>query len=149
MRQVGVQISSGGSKELNKARAKYEKKSDVYDFGVILLEIIVGRPLDLRDEIDIETEQLQVVITADNAARRSAVAPAIHNGYSDESLKTVMEICIRCLLKKPEDRPSIEDVLWNLQFAAQVQDAWRGDSQSSDGSPVSHVQPLRRQPNLH
>lgn len=92
--------------------------------------------------------QLQRVITADNEARRSAVDPAIHNGCADESVKTMMEICIRCLVKDPVDRPSIEDVLWNLQFAAQVQDAWHGDTQSSDGSPVSLVQPPHRQRNL-
>ena len=92
--------------------------------------------------------QLQRIVTADNTVRRSIVDPAIHNAYSDESLKTMIEICIRCLLNNPEDRPSIEDVLWNLQFAAQVQEAWRGDSQSSDGSPVSHFHPPRRQINL-
>jgi hypothetical protein len=33
----------------------------------------------------------------------------------------VMEICLRCLAKEAAQRPSVEDVLWNLQFAAQVQ----------------------------
>ena len=81
---------------------------------------------------------------ADDAARRNIVDPAILSTYSDESLRTMMEICIRCLHNNPPDRPSVEDVLWNLQFAAQVQDAWRGDSQSSEGSPVSPLQPLPR-----
>jgi hypothetical protein len=34
----------------------------------------------------------------------------------------------------------VEDVLWNLQFAAQVQDDWRGDSRSSEESPLSPSQ---------
>lgn len=51
-----------------------------------------------------------------------------------------MEIALRCLLDDPADRPSMEDVLWNLQFAAQVQDGWR-DSHSTDGSPLSPIQP--------
>ncbi|KAL6988659.1 hypothetical protein U1Q18_014415 [Sarracenia purpurea var. burkii] len=148
MGKVGIQISSGGSKDLITARVKHEEKSDVYDFGVILLEIIVGRPLHSTNDVDIARDQLQRIITAENAARRSIIDPAIHGAYSDESLSTMMEICIRCLLKDPENRPSIEDVLWNLQFAAQVQDAWGGDSQSSDGSPISHFQVLRRQISL-
>ena len=54
-----------------------------------------------------------------------------------------MEICLRCLAKEAAQRPSVEDVLWNLQFAAQVQDDWRaGDSrsQSSEESPLSPSQ---------
>lgn len=81
--------------------------------------------------------QIQLAITTDRTARRSMVDPAVNRTCLDQSLKTMMEICVRCLLKNPEERPSIEDVLWNLQYAAQVQDAWRGDSQtSSEGSPV-------------
>ena len=68
---------------------------------------------------------------------------------SDESLKTMMEICIRCLHKNPAERASIEDVLWNLQFAAQVEDALRGDSESSDGSPVFHSLPPRLRLNIN
>lgn len=68
----------------------------------------------------------------------------IGNACLDESLKTMMEICARCLAKEAAERPSIEDVLWNLQFAAQVQDAWRGDSQTtSDASPGSPFEPRR------
>lgn len=72
------------------------------------------------------------------------VDPRVKNSSSDESVKTMVEICYRCLLEDPADRPSIEDVLWNLQFAAQVQDACRGDSQSSDSSPISPFQPSRQ-----
>jgi len=87
--------------------------------------------------------QLQSSITEDDEARRSIIDPSIRNACLDQSLKTMMEICVRCLVKEVEERPSIEDVLWNLQFASQVQDAWRGDSLSSDGSPISPL-PCRR-----
>ncbi|CAJ1947858.1 unnamed protein product [Sphenostylis stenocarpa] len=117
--------------------AKQEDKSDVYDFGVILLELILGRTIKSRN-VDTLKDLLQASITADGESRRSIIDPAVRKVCLDQSLKTMMEICVRCLVKEPAERPSIEDVLWNLQFAAQVQDAWRGDSQScSDGSPIS------------
>lgn len=81
--------------------------------------------------------QLRVSIATDDMARRSIVDPAVHKECSDESLKTVMEICVRCLSEDPTDRPSVEDVLWNLQFASQVQNSWRRDSNDARDSPAS------------
>ncbi|KAF8398055.1 hypothetical protein HHK36_016981 [Tetracentron sinense] len=139
-------VCSSGSKDHSVCRRiKYEDRTDVYDFGVILLEIIVGRPITSPNEVDVVKDQLQVCIAADDVARRSMVDPAINKMCSEVSLKTVIEICVRCLCKEPADRPSIDDVLWNLQFAAQVQDAWWGDSQSGEGSPVSPSHPPHRQ----
>uniref|UniRef100_A0A6M2EJI0 Protein kinase domain-containing protein n=1 Tax=Populus davidiana TaxID=266767 RepID=A0A6M2EJI0_9ROSI len=143
---VGHGASSGASKDLSlSARINQEEKVDVYDFGLILLEILLGRSLTSGNDVDILQDQLQASITSDDAARRSMVDPAVRRVCSYQSLKTMMEICVRCLLKNPADRPSIEDILWNLQFAAQVQDPWRGDSQSSEGSPVAAT----HQPQLH
>lgn len=79
--------------------------------------------------------QLQAGVSADNDSRKSMVDPTVRRTCLDQSLKTMMEVCVRCLRKDPSERPSVEDVLWNLQFAAQVQDAWQGESQSSEESP--------------
>ena len=42
-----------------------------------------------------------------------------------------MEICLKCLQTNIEDRPSLEDIMWNLHYAAQVQDAWRRESENN------------------
>ncbi|CAF1923570.1 BnaC05g01820D [Brassica napus] len=101
---------------------KDEDRVDIYDFGVILLELIVGRPLKAKGQVDVLKEELQASISGDDGARRSMVDPTVHRTCSDQSLKTMMEICVKFLLKDPLERPSIEDVLWNLQFASQVQE---------------------------
>ncbi|WCJ43577.1 Leucine-rich repeat protein kinase family protein [Euphorbia peplus] len=106
---------------------RLEEKNDVYDFGVILLEIIVGRPINSKNEVELVKDELQSSFNGDD--------PAVQKGYSEQSLKTMMEVCMKCLLKNPMDRPTVEDILWNLQFAAQVQEGLRGDS--GEGSPVS------------
>ncbi|KAM7274046.1 hypothetical protein ACFE04_028710 [Oxalis oulophora] len=138
--EKGPVISWGGSKDLSSdQRMNCGDKVDIYDFGVILLEIIVGRPLKSRNEVEIFKNQIQAGVAADDESRRGMVDPAVQKTCLDQSLKTVMEVCTKCLLKEPTDRPSIEDVLWNLQFAAQVQEAWRvgSQTQSSEGSPIS------------
>ncbi|KAK3198162.1 hypothetical protein Dsin_021577 [Dipteronia sinensis] len=139
--KVSHGTASGSVDPTTNARAQHVDKVDVYDFGLILLEIIVGRPLNSRNEVDTLKDQLQAGVAADRAARLSIVDPAVNKSCLDQSLKTMMEICVRCLHKNPAERPSVEDVLWNLQFAAQVQDAWHSQSQSSDGSPISPSQP--------
>ncbi|KAJ6422579.1 hypothetical protein OIU84_027530 [Salix udensis] len=142
--------SSGASKDLSiSARINQDLKVDVYDFGLILLEIIVGRSLTSMNEVAVLKDQLQASITNDDPAQSSIVDPGLLRSSSDQSLKTMMEICVRCLLKNPADRPSVEDILWNLQFAAQVQDSWRGDSQSSEGSPVSPTKRPRLNITIH
>ncbi|KAJ6697224.1 hypothetical protein OIU85_003577 [Salix viminalis] len=142
--------SSSASKDLSiSARINQDPKVDVYDFGLILLEIIVGRSLTSMNEVAALKDQLQASITNDDPAQSSIVDPGLLRSSSDQSLKTMMEICVRCLLKNPADRPSVEDILWNLQFAAQVQDSWRGDSQSSEGSPVSPTKRPRLNITIH
>ncbi|KAM0045412.1 putative protein kinase RLK-Pelle-LRR-VI-1 family [Helianthus debilis subsp. tardiflorus] len=123
-------------KEPNRARVSNPEKVDVYDFGVILLEIILGKPLCTQKEIESVKEQFQARITADDAAIKEMVDPAVRDECSGQSLTTIAEICCRCLVNDPLERPSVEDMLWNMQFAAQVQDALH----SSEGSPVSHSQ---------
>lgn len=136
--------ASTKSKEFSK-RIEHEDKMDVYDFGVILLEMLMGIQIKTRSELNSLRNQLQASLAADETARRSTVAEEIRSTCSDESLKTMMEICSRCLLKDPSLRPSIEDVLWNLQFASQVQDAWQGvDCEAGRASSPVSPPPLRK-----
>ncbi|XP_028800431.1 probable inactive leucine-rich repeat receptor-like protein kinase At3g03770 isoform X2 [Neltuma alba] len=122
------------------ARTKDGDKNDVYDFGVILLEIILGRTILFHNEVGTLKDLLQVSLATDDIARRSIVDPVIHKQCSDESMKRMMELCVRCVSEDPTDRPSVEDALWNLQFAAQVQNSWGRDSIDTGESPASPAQ---------
>jgi len=81
--------------------------------------------------------QLHVSIKTDDIARRSIVDPFVHKECSDESLMKMMEICVRCLSSEQNERPSVEDILWNLQFAAQVQNSWKRETSDHRDSPIS------------
>ncbi|KAB2058631.1 hypothetical protein ES319_A11G246500v1 [Gossypium barbadense] len=139
--KVGHGTSAPPKDPSTSARVTYDDKVDVYDFGVILLEMILGRPSKSRNQVQVLKNQLEAIMATDDATRRRVADSTVRTSCSDQSLKTMMEICVRCLVKDPAERPSIEDVLWNLQFAAQVQDAWRVDSHSSEGSPISPCEP--------
>ncbi|KAL8529387.1 hypothetical protein ACS0TY_006710 [Phlomoides rotata] len=125
----GMEILPAQSKGKFGSMLNCEEKHDIYDFGVMLLEMIVGRTIISPNDVNISKDILSVSLATDSRARRSIVDPAVHKECSDESLKTLIELCIRCLSNEP---PSVEDVIWNLQFAAQVQDTLH----SNQDSPV-------------
>ncbi|GAB4855206.1 hypothetical protein Ancab_023832 [Ancistrocladus abbreviatus] len=127
--QVDAGVPFFGSKGSVRAVAKQDGKTDVYDFGVILLEIITGRAIMSDNEVGVVKNLFQVGLKTDDIARRSIIDPAARKECSDDSLKTLMELCIGCLSSELNNRPSVEDVLWNLQFAAQIQVSWQGESQ--------------------
>ena len=47
--------------------------------------------------------------------------PVVLTTCSQESLSRVISITKKCISTDVLSRPSFEDVLWNLQYAAQVQ----------------------------
>uniref|UniRef100_A0A0D9W007 Protein kinase domain-containing protein n=1 Tax=Leersia perrieri TaxID=77586 RepID=A0A0D9W007_9ORYZ len=131
--------SEGGAGSKHQAESPMlSDKTDIFDFGVILLEIVSGKPITSLYEVEIMKELLLWAVADEDLVRRRSFADQeVSKGCSDESLRTIMQICLRCLAKEAMQRPSIEDVLWNLQFAAQVQDDWEGDNHSNEGSLVS------------
>lgn len=52
---------------------------------------------------------------------KQIVDPVVQATCCKESLSTVISITNKCISTEPWSRPSIEDVLWNLQYATQVQ----------------------------
>ncbi|KAF7801678.1 putative inactive leucine-rich repeat receptor-like protein kinase [Senna tora] len=103
-------------------------EDDVYNFGFILFESLVGT---------IGSEKREQVFLNEKASfgsqdgRRKIVDPIVLTTCSQESLSIAISITTKCISPEPSSRPSFEDVLWNLQYAAQVQ-ATSDTDQKSD-----------------
>ncbi|KAF9625768.1 hypothetical protein IFM89_026908 [Coptis chinensis] len=111
-------------------RQQLTEKSDVYSFGVVLFEVICARPAINpalpRDQVNLAEWALQW-----------------HR-------KGMLE---KCLADYGVDRPSMGDVLWNLEYSLQLQEASSQieppedkstkliplDGKDSDGSPTAPV----------
>ncbi|KAK9061675.1 hypothetical protein SSX86_018858 [Deinandra increscens subsp. villosa] len=91
---------------------------DVYDFGFILLEALVGPIVTGKGESFLLSEMKSF---GSQDGRQRIVDPAVLTTCSQESLSIVISITNKCISIEPANRPSFEDVLWNLQYAAQVQ----------------------------
>lgn len=103
-------------------RQQLTEKSDVYSFGVVMLEILCGRAVI---DPSLPREKVNLVEWAMKWRERGRIQESIDTYLVDqaceESLWKLMEIAEKCLAKSGLNRPSMGDVLWNLECALQVQ----------------------------
>ncbi|KAL1225656.1 putative LRR receptor-like serine/threonine-protein kinase [Cardamine amara subsp. amara] len=130
--KVGAESSQAKSTRSNEDG----EKEDVYQFGVILLQIITGKIVAPRSsEMGSLKLQLENGLRDEPSVLSSLADPSVKGSYAYESLRTTMEFAINCLCEDPSKRPSIEDVVWNLQYTIQVQQGWR----TSSGNHESNI----------
>ncbi|TMW94169.1 hypothetical protein EJD97_010673 [Solanum chilense] len=102
--------------------AKEAEKEDIYQLGIILLEVIIGRPINSRSEAEDLKLQVETALAESPSKLRDLTDPCIRGTFAYDSLKTTVQIAINCLDKEPSRRPSVEDVLWHMQYSIQVQE---------------------------
>ncbi|XP_009603090.1 probable inactive leucine-rich repeat receptor-like protein kinase At3g03770 isoform X1 [Nicotiana tomentosiformis] len=110
-----------------------KKEDDVYNFGFILLESLVGPTVSGKGEAFLLNEMQASFGSQDG--RRRIMDPVVLTTSSQESLSIVISITNKCISPESSNRPSFEDVLWNLQYAAQVQATSDTDQKSGPTSP--------------
>ncbi|KAL9999542.1 putative protein kinase RLK-Pelle-LRR-VI-1 family [Helianthus debilis subsp. tardiflorus] len=93
-------------------------EDDVYSFGLILLESLVGPSAVSRKD---EFLMNDMASFGTENERRKVVDPVVLGSCSQESLSVIISITKKCFVGDSWARPSFEDVLWHLQYAAQVQ----------------------------
>ncbi|KAJ4960547.1 hypothetical protein NE237_020457 [Protea cynaroides] len=129
--RVSSEASSTGGEALDCLDSiKHSEKEDVYQLGVLLLEVITGKQVMSQNELNVLKLQLEESLI-DTSKLQEATDPSMRGTCAHESLKTTVEITLNCLSKDPSQRPSIEDVLWNLQYSVQVQNGWTSSGKHS------------------
>ncbi|KAI3449827.1 hypothetical protein Pfo_006492 [Paulownia fortunei] len=109
---------------------KVDEKSDIYSYGVVLMELLTGkRPLDpeFGESVDI-VEWIRGKMR-NNKPLEEVLDPSIGNTkHVQEEMLLVLRFAILCTAKLPKDRPSMRDVLSMLGAAKP-----RRKSSSSNG----------------
>ncbi|XP_075645452.1 receptor-like protein kinase FERONIA [Castanea sativa] len=110
-------------------RQQLTDKSDVYSFGVVLFEVLCARPPIVRT---MDKKQVSLAEWARQCCRSGKidhiVDPFLKGKIAPECLKKFGEVAVSCLLDNGTERPSMNDVVWGLEFALQLQECAEKDS---------------------
>ncbi|XAR72068.1 Non-specific serine/threonine protein kinase [Bertholletia excelsa] len=121
------------------------EKSDVYSFGVVMLEVLCGRPVI---DPSLPREMVNLVEWAMEVEKKGEIEKIIDIYLKDMvksvSLRQYVYTAVKCLAECGIDRPPMGYVLWNLEYALQLQGNDESDNLKGDLTPPvsnsSHVE---------
>ncbi|KAK9923023.1 hypothetical protein M0R45_031458 [Rubus argutus] len=103
-------------------RQQLTEKSDVYSFGVVLCEVLCGRPAVMRT---VEKKQMNLAEWAKtchtNGTLDQIIDPNLTGKIVNVCLNKFVEIAISCMHDNGNKRPSMDAVVWGLEFALTLQ----------------------------
>ncbi|KAK1304592.1 Receptor-like protein kinase THESEUS 1 [Acorus calamus] len=133
-------------------RQQLTEKSDVYSFGVVLMEVLCTRPA-LNPVLP--REQVNIAEWAMTWQKKGMLEqimdPFLVGKINLASLKKYGETAEKCLAEHGVDRPTMGDVLWNLEYALQLEETSSAladpDENSTNhisGLPLPQLEPFDR-----
>nr|XP_023915491.1 receptor-like protein kinase FERONIA [Quercus suber] len=104
-------------------RQQLTEKSDVYSFGVVLCEVLCAKPPITRTAVKEQVNLVEWVKQWHRDGKLDEIVdPFLKGTIAVECLKKYVEIATNCLLDNGTERPSMNDVVWGLEFTLQLQE---------------------------
>ncbi|XP_058110504.1 putative wall-associated receptor kinase-like 16 [Magnolia sinica] len=92
------------------------EKSDVYSFGVVLMELLTGKkPNSSTPSKEIRTPVMYFLLSMKENRLFEVLEEQVRNEGEHEQLMAVAQLARRCLKLKGEDRPTMKEVVMELE----------------------------------
>ncbi|GLJ29890.1 hypothetical protein SUGI_0590880 [Cryptomeria japonica] len=97
------------------------KKSDVYSFGVVLFEVLCAKPAVMSTQSGEKINLSDCVLEhLRDDALEHMIDPNLVGDITSDSFQIFAEVGEKCLAGGGEERPSMADVVWHLEFSLQI-----------------------------
>ncbi|MFS7973716.1 putative protein kinase RLK-Pelle-CrRLK1L-1 family [Helianthus anomalus] len=119
---------------------KLTQKSDVYSFGVVLLEVLCARKA-LDTKLPSEEQNLANwgIKQIKNGMVEKIIDPYLVDKINPNSLRIYLETVEKCLKSTGDERPSMYDVLWGLEYALKSQQKVVGKEPCEDSTMTTSL----------
>lgn len=97
------------------ATGNFNKKSDIYSFGIILFELISGHPAVIRGPVEDNHILDWVIPMIESGDIQNIVDPRLEGEFNTNSAWKAVEIAMSCTLPTAIKRPDMSQVLIELK----------------------------------
>ncbi|CAN7108960.1 unnamed protein product [Brassica rapa subsp. narinosa] len=132
---------TSSSSSSTRASKEFQVESDVYSFGIVLLELITGQRAIVRTK---EGEKISVIHFVEPFLETGeidgVVDPLLHGDYSSDSAWKFVEVAMSCVRERGFNRPAMNQIVSELQQCLAAELA-REPERSSEGNGDREVIP--------